>query len=995
MIEQHINHSSQRQHWIGIAVLFVVLFLCSAVGWHFHQRHVVRKSLTRAEKSFKENDLSNAKMWVDLALKRAPDNPTVLLLAGRIAVAQHHYKDGVRYFREIATKQSPLSFAALVEEADLYFEHLPQPTKSIELYRLVVERDPQHVVANYRLAYLLGTMGYFREAIPHRLRLIHLDQIDPIVLYLLSQGDNALENPEQLLTLHNAVPEDPMPKLGLARLAAEKQQTEKAIGLINELLAASPNTISAHVLLGQTLLAAGREAEFRAWYHQLSETVRDSADYWLTLGDWSRNQNQQREAARCYWEALQRDPTLERALYQLSRLLADLDRTEMSALMLERSQLFETYDSAVAAAWTGDDPAATRMASETAESLGLFWEAYGWARLMQIHFPQTPWAIESVQRLRRKLETTPLRRIGHDEHLGSVLGSLNLAHLPIPSVPPCFESKDTIATSNDGSNRTPARLIDEAERHGLSFQYFNGSPRDQQSRRMNEFNGGGLAVLDFDNDGWPDLYFTQGCDWPVNNDRKQPTDRLFREKNGLFQDVSLNAEVQENDFSCGVSAGDYNNDGFTDLYITNIGPNRFLRNNGDGTFSETTTETETAGNDWSTSVVLADINYDGAPDLYVVNYLSGTDLFTRVCPNAKGELQSCNPRHFSGARDQLYMNQGDGSFSTDPSAPAIDHSLGKGLGVVAADFASSRGLELFIANDTVPNFFLTSSESSTTPDSTFSEEALVRGLAVNSDGRSEACMGIASGDVDADGDLDLFVTNFYNETNTLYKQASDGFFYDATHEAALDEPSVKMLGFGTQFLDLELDGDLDLIVTNGHIDDLTSTDIPYEMPPQIFHNDSRGKFSTHSVESSNSYFQGKYLGRGLARLDWNRDGLEDIAISHLDAPVALLTNRTSHTNHFVSIQLKGVTSNRDAIGATVTVRTGERQIVRQLTAGDGFQSSNEQLLNFGVGDARIVDSLEIDWPSGTTATFKNVPIDVELLFIEGLNQWLMRSRSER
>ena len=260
------------------------------------------------------------------------------------------------------------------------------------------------------------------------------------------------------------------------------------------------------------------------------------------------------------------------------------------------------------------------------------------------------------------------------------------------------------------------------------------------------------------------------------------------------------------------------------------------------------------------------------------------------------------------------------------------------------------------------------------------------GVAVDADGMSQACMGVAVGDADGDGLPDLYVTNFYLESNTLYRQIAPGQFADVTRRARLRDPSFAMLGFGTQFLDADLDGLEDLVVTNGHIDDLTSIGDPYKMPTQVYRNLGRGRFTEVSARSLGSFFEKHHLGRGLARLDWNRDGLDEFVVSHLEEPAALLLNSSESIGHSLAIQLRGTRCNRDAIGAIVQLSVGHRQVTRQLTAGDGYQASNERQLIFGLGDATEIDELTVRWPAGPTQSWNHLTADQLLLIIEGVDQ---------
>ncbi|OYV94281.1 MAG: hypothetical protein B7Z73_02910 [Planctomycetia bacterium 21-64-5] len=525
-------------------------------------------------------------------------------------------------------------------------------------------------------------------------------------------------------------------------------------------------------------------------------------------------------------------------------------------------------------------------------------------------------------------------------------------------------------------------FADRAAAAGIDFRYFNGADPASGTVRMFEISGGGAAVLDYDGDLWPDLYLTQGCRWPPDATQREHLDHLYRNLGGEhFQEVGGLASLEDNAFSQGAAIGDVDGDGFPDIYLGNIGPNRLYLNQGDGTFREVTETSGTAGDDWTASCALADFDGDGLADLYVVNYLAG-DVFRRRCED-EGKPVQCAPTVFPAADDRLYRNLGDGAFEEVGQQCGAAAPDGKGLGLVVADFDGSRRLSVFVSNDTTANFFFANQTPARGGPLLFAETALISGLAFDEQGRAQACMGIALDDTNLDGRPDLFVTNFFRESNALYQQQADGSFRDESRAARLRDPSFAMLGWGTQFLDGELDGLPDLLVLNGHINEFSASGTPYRMPPQYFRNAGAGRFAESPAGTLGHYFQGRYLGRALARLDWNRDGLEDACATHVDAPVALLTNQTAPHGHFLAVRLVGVFSARDAVGATVRLRCGARRYTRQLTSGDGFQASNERRLLFGLGAAERIDELLVSWPAGTDQRFSGLPVDREMTIVEG------------
>jgi len=526
---------------------------------------------------------------------------------------------------------------------------------------------------------------------------------------------------------------------------------------------------------------------------------------------------------------------------------------------------------------------------------------------------------------------------------------------------------------------------------GIDFRYFNSADPATPGARMFEFTGGGVGAIDFDVDGRPDLYFTQGCRWPPDPSQREFLDRLYRNLGDQYFDVTASAGVVEPRFSQGVACGDYDDDGFPDVYVGNIGDNQLFRNNGDGTFrpvSSAVSSSRAAGDSeglvWTTSVAVVDVNADALPDLFDVNYVTGPDVFERICDH-DGTPRVCSPTVFDAEPDRLWLNRGDGTFAEVSLLTGVVAADGTGLGVVAGDLDGSGRLSLFVANDERPNHFFQNVTATAGGLPRFDEAAYALGVATDSDGFSQACMGIAAGDANGDGRLDLFVTNYVDESNALYEQRIDRTYEDASRRAGLADPSHHLLGFGTQFLDADNDGWEDLIVTNGHVDDFRFKRYDFEMPTQVFRN-SKGTFVEVPPDTLGSYFQKMHLGRGLVRLDWNGDGRDEFALSHLDGPGALLTNITTTGRHSVSLRLRATNSARDAIGTTVVIETAGRRLVRQLTAGDGYQASNERKLVVGIGPATRADSVTIHWPSGGSERFDDLVSGRTWLMIEGRNR---------
>lgn len=412
----------------------------------------------------------------------------------------------------------------------------------------------------------------------------------------------------------------------------------------------------------------------------------------------------------------------------------------------------------------------------------------------------------------------------------------------------------------------------------------------------------------------------------------------------------------------GCLAADYDNDGDTDLYLTNFGKNQLYRNNGDGTFTDVTSHAGVGDGNWSVSASFGDFNLDGYLDLYVANYLD-YQLETAHACFLEGIHIYCGPHEYPGVRDTLYRNDGDGTF-TDVTTRAGVHNTGKGLGTLFTDYNDDGYPDIFVANDAVPDFLYRNNRNGT-----FTDIAATAGVAYNSEGRATASMGIAIGDYDNDGVGDLFITNFSLEINSLFHNDSDGFYTMTTFEAGLADSSFSQLGFGTQFLDADNDGTVDLFVANGHVWDNVSDITPslsYKQKSQIFKNTGNGQFKDVS-ETAGPFFKRPIVGRGVAIGDYNNDGAMDILVTRCsEAPVLLRSD--SQTHNWVKIRLVGTESNRDGIGAKVWVHTNETTQFREATCGGSYASGSEPMLHFGIGTQETIQSIKVKWQKGHSQT---------------------------
>lgn len=959
---------------IAFAALITIPVAAAAwAGYHvWDSRRTTAELLHRARAAFDLEEYSQADALATLVLERDPGSAEALKVAAEAALKAGRYDAAAERFRRMPGEQGRALDVHLAASRRLLEEgRLSDAERHL---RGVLRLNPLHVEANRELARLLNVEGRRTEAAAFQMKLVEMARFSVEELLLLSNPEEPYHDPAVLDRALAAAPDDPMPLVGAALPALLNNRPAEAAERLRRAVAKAPRQWEAQALLGQAILELGAADEWAAWQQGLPKEADGSAGIWFVRGSWAEKQGWKREAARCHWEAVRLDPNHRRAVYQVGRLLTALGRGEDAAPFLERARrLSELHDLLHPIFTEGPRVPSMLRAGELMEQLGRPWEAWAWYFAAAAYESQNVEAASKRDRLLAVLKADRPPRTLPDANPAS---RLDLSGYPLPRWSRSADEAVVVTASE-----VKPRFEDVAGAAGIDFRYFNSGDPARRGKRMFETTGGGVAVLDLDADGRPDLHFTQGCRWPPQPGQTEHLDRCFRNLGGRFADVTPQAGLGDDRFGQGCAAGDVDNDGFADLYVGNIGGNRLYRNNGDGTFVDVASEAGVAGESWTTSCVIADLNADGLPDLYDVNYLRGEEVFERLCGAHLKE--SCAPSVYDGAPDQAYQNLGDGHWADVTSAAGLGELLGKGLGVVAADLGGAGRLSLLVANDGEANFLLMNQTESPGGTPRLSEEALLAGVAFDRNGRAQAYMGVATDDADGNGLLDFYVTTFYEDSKTLFLQQPGTLFVDGTVESGLRDPGYYMLGFGTQFLDAELDGLPDLVQANGHIDDYSFEGKPYRMRPQLFRNGGAARFAELPAGSLGEWFQGEYLGRGLARLDWNGDGLEDFAVSDLEGPAALVANRTEGAGRFVAVRLAGVESARDAIGAAVTVRAGGKTRARQLTAGDGYQASNERKLVYGLGAGDRVEELTVRWPSGRAQTFRGLAAGGEYLLIEG------------
>ena len=528
------------------------------------------------------------------------------------------------------------------------------------------------------------------------------------------------------------------------------------------------------------------------------------------------------------------------------------------------------------------------------------------------------------------------------------------------------------------------RFTDVTSDAGVAFVHQSSAT---SNKYLVETMGGGVALFDYDNDGRLDVFFTNGAKIddplpvgkrPDKSDAKY-WNRLYRQlPDGTFADVTEKAGLTgmpQNYYGMGVAVGDYDNDGFEDLYVTNFGGNTLYHNNGDGTFTDVTGRAGVGASGWSASAGFFDADNDGKLDLFVTRYVDWTFETNRYCGEKKpGYRAYCHPDNYAGVANILYHNNGDGTFTDVSTKAGIANPNGKGLGVAFADYDRDGYMDIYVANDSVQSFLYRNNH-----DGTFSEEGLVAGVGFNEDGKTFAGMGVDFADYDNDGQPDIVVTDLSNERYKLFHQNADGSFRDATNTSGLGGLTLLYSGWSTRFLDYDNDGWKDLFVAQGHVMDTiekTSPNLTYQQPPLLLRNES-GRFSR--VEPGDAFTE-TWAGRGAAFGDLDNDGDVDVVLSNVGQKAVVLRNDGGNRNNWLAIQTVGTTSNRDGIGCLVKVvsASGLSQSFTVNTAV-GYLSASDKRLLVGLGSDATAKLVEIRWPSGVVQKLEDVSAGQMLL----------------
>lgn len=847
----------------------------------------------------------------------------VAILAGESATKLGHLDEAETFYARVK-KSSEQYLVAQLAIAEVQQEE-GQLSKAEISFRNVLAQEPGNQTALSRMAFLMMTTGRASEATPFLKKLLQLRTITWMELGWLAAPDRGINAMEFLQKCQQNAPDDPAPTIGIARNLFYRGQFKEAIACTQKVTFPGQFSDQKAVLNLLCQLHSGEPPQDLAdadthFQHFRRTSQRDGL---FALGSILESNGLSHDATLCFAECLRISDHLPASQHLLSLLSRTQPQIDVEPLR-NRIQLLSRLDTIVRALQPEtQNPQAAKEISEIMSQLGRTDEAFAWRAAAERGGLLTAQSLPLNTDISQILESC----LKSSESLASVPSEPKHRHTPVEP------SGELLGAENP--------MIDEAASAGINFSYYESPDDSTIGRRMFEWTGGGTGVLDLDHDTWPDLYFTQGTEWPVDNESSKWLDVVYRNRRGQsFVDVTSVAGIREPGYGQGVSCGDLNNDGFSDVVVCNIGKNSYWANQGDGTFIEFSPLLTHDKNSeaWTTSCAIADLNSDGLPDIFEVRYLAGEQISTLICQTAAGP-RACSPLAFKPTLDRLLLNNGDGTYQ-DISDEAGINLPGNGLGLVVTNLDDDPLLEIFIANDAMPNTLWDNQSSAGSPPA-FEDVASLRGVALSSEGLAQACMGIAADDFNGDGSTDLFVTNFYNEPNAFYVFDSTGFAADEALLSGIRRCSIPMLGFGAQSIDSNLDSLPDIFLANGDIDDFSHEDRQFQMVPQLLVNDGQGSFHDELARNPSDVRNAPIRGRGVARLDWNNDHQWDLAISCLDSPARLATLRSDNISRLTQVTFIGTSSNRDATGVQAKDQSGRLQ---SLHAGDGYMASNQRAM---------------------------------------------------
>ena len=932
-----------------------------------------------ALRAAKAGDLDKAEATIRKRILEAPDDALSVELYGDIAQRQNRAAFAAKMF-ERAFQMQTQPTETLMTKAAMQLVRAGRAYDALEMIERWIESHPDSIQPRMDLVGLAAMIGMVDHSIPAMqflLQHINLSEVD--MLQALARPRRI--EPDQTFCERqlNINPDELRPQYALALREAQRGKWDEAAARLPAVIKKHPEFTPAHALLGRLLVDLGRFDELSQWQANCPRSMQQSDQYWWVAGRWAQHQGNHPAAVKAFVNALNFDPygqpiSLQPMLQSLQIMQQERESQLVAGQIRDYERLYNAIHLFLERESKSQD--AAFQIADALMRLGRLWEAEAWARgSAQLPNDLVSNGQKRYTAIRQRLNRATPWRLPETQ----IVHRINCEGLP--DIDWKLESQPTRLAAYQPPRRI--HFTDVAQELGLSHTSRLNAKALAKGQSIDMTLGSGAGIADFDLDGWADLIAANLDGDPMQENSSGK--RLFRNVGGSFQDLGDSTRLRDRGYSQGIAVGDINCDGFPDILTCNIGRNRLFQNNGDGTFTDVSDRLPASTEPWSTSAVICDMNGDAIPDIYIGAYCAGKAPFQRVC-KSNDTVVTCTPLIFDAALDTFLQGQSDGPYIDQSNQWVNQESPGRALGVIAGFIDERPGLDLFIANDMSANHLWSPTATSNTSDSkAFQLEDLgvIRGVGVSGQSRAQASMGVAMGDADSDGDLDLYVTHFSKDYNTFYEQVAPGLWSDNTYGLGLVQPTSELLGFGTEFVDFDNNGSMELVVANGHVHDIKEEGFEQAMLPQLFLRQADGRWSEADGAQVGDYFTKKHVGRALLTCDLNRDGKKDLLITSLFSPHSLLINDTPDAGQSISVQLVATKSERDAIGAVVAGSFNGMTNAAQLVAGEGFLGSQQRQIILGAGDHDQAQGLTVTWPSGWVENFGDLPTGQEYVLIEG------------
>ena len=951
-----------------------------------------QESLQSIHRAMQETDLQLALERAEQHVLNFPEDPDGLVMAaqathgvGDVSAAVALLDDAVKIYRRdgngAEAEKQQIQAAMLLAQSQRFGD-------AIARLKTILQQSRDADIARHALAQLLNSRGYRFEA-------------NELVRELCGRsGATAAElrgliSPTRAFATFSKKPDPNNPteirKLGAlsaARALFGEGDVLDAIKVLRESDEVAQKEPQAIAFLGQVLIESQQFAEFQKWLANVPADCKRFPAYWMAMGGWALHQNQAKAAVRLFAEAVLREPGDPAANLRFAQATSAVGEKKVATRMEQRNASINLMTQTVAAILRDPDlpPEAYVDLSGALMQAGRPLEALAWRQLLMMRMRAPDSDLEKLHE--QRLQWASPDQESQSKLQRALLCGLDLKKYPLP-IDGVLDTISTTSLSPTDRKVTPPLepvFVNQAKALGLDFAFRNAVKPVDKEFRIFEAYGAGLACLDFDLDGNIDLYVGQAAADPPS--RGLMPNLLARNQIGKFVDVTVRSATDDRGYATGVTSGDWNQDGFPDLIIGNLFENKLFINQGDGSFRGHEGNQQWQEALYTTALAIADVTGDHLPDIVEINYLDDPSILDPIEYKPDGTpIRLPGPLHFRPAADRVFVSTGDGSMVAQTLGDNNGSAPATGLGLVVTNIDGKPGNEIFVANDLMANHLWFAVQKGQR--AAWIDRAGILGAAHGSGGSPMACMGIGVADFDNNGRVDFHITNFEDQWSNHYLQDDRGQFVDLALPCGFGESTRSMLGFGVQALDYDNNGTQDLVVGNGHIEDHTAKGSAFEMPTQLFVAVDGSRYEVVQPKGDADYWSGKHLTRGLAKADLNSDGLVDFVATDLKKPLVAMMNQTKSDYHWLQFVLVGTRSERDAIGATVSLKRDGFVSTHWVQTGDGYMAKNSGTVYIGLGSQGGVQSVLIDWPSGRSQEL-SVEVDKSWLVIEDQEPFWLR-----